>query len=68
MMLRISGKDFSLPVDQPGSLIVAVNAAQIARLLRELRTALRGGDPYRARAYARALPTICSRSAFQSIS
>jgi DNA polymerase (family 10) len=45
-------------------LIVAVDAAEIARLLRELsqRTAMRGGDPYRAKAYARAAENLLALS------
>jgi DNA polymerase (family 10) len=43
---------------------VAVDAAQIAGLLRELsqRTALRGGSPYRAKAYARAADNLLALS------
>jgi DNA polymerase (family X) len=45
-------------------LIVAADAAQIAGLLRELsqRTALRGGSPYRAKAYARAADNLLALS------
>ena len=40
--------------------MVAADAAEIAGLLRELsqRTALRGGSPYRAKAYARAAENL----------
>jgi DNA polymerase (family 10) len=43
---------------------VAVDAAEIAGLLRELsqRTALRGGSPYRAKAYARAADNLLALS------
>jgi DNA polymerase (family 10) len=43
---------------------VALDTAQIAALLRELsqRTALRGGDPYRAKAYARAADNLLALS------
>lgn len=44
---------------------MAADAAQIARLLRELsqRTALRGSSPYRAKAYARAADNLLALSA-----
>ena len=43
---------------------MAVNVAEIAGLLREFsqRTALRGGNPYRAKAYARAADNLLALS------
>jgi len=41
----------------------APDASEVARLLREFgqRTALRGGNPYRAKAYARATDNLLAR-------